>query len=108
MPFFDRRCPSCETVTTDCMEPSDAPTVLCEKCNAPTERVWLMGRANNIIGDEIDITIRNGLCNPDGSPRRYTSRTELRREEVRRGMTNHVVHQPGKGGDKSKHTVRWI
>lgn len=65
-------------------------------------------QANSVIGDEIDVTIRNGLCHPDGTPQRFTSRAELKREEKKRGMENHVVHIGSKGSDKSKHTTRWI
>lgn len=108
MPLFDRKCPQCALVHLDCLEPSDAPVVPCEGCGAATERVWLPGRSSNVIGDEIDITIHNGLCNADGTPRRYRSRTELKAEEKARGMMNYVVHQPGRGGDKSKHTSRWV
>lgn len=33
------------------------------------------------------IEIRHGLCNEDGSPRRYDSKTEIYREANRRGYT---------------------
>ena len=44
-------------------------------------------RAATVIGDEIDLVIRHGPCNEDGSPRRYRSRAELKREEFRTGWT---------------------
>lgn len=72
------------------------------------ERVMLPGKSNAVVGDEIDVEIRNGLCNPDGSPRRFRSRTELRQAERAAGMTNYVVHRGTKEGDRSKHTSRWI
>jgi hypothetical protein len=43
-------------------------------------------RAHGVVGDEIDITIRHGICNEDGTPRRYRSRLEMRREAERRGV----------------------
>lgn len=106
MPMYDRKCLSCEKVVVDCWESFSAPDPTCE-CGGIQERKIMPTRRAG-IGDEIDVTIKNGLCNPDGSPRRYTSRAELRREEQRRGMENHVVHIGSRGSDKSKHTVRWV
>ncbi len=60
------------------------------------------------VGDECDVMARNGLCNPDGSPRRYTSKAEMAREAKKRGLVNHVEHIGGKGSDKSKHTQRFV
>ena len=64
-------------------------------------------QANSVIGDEIDISIKNGHCWPDGSPRRWRSREALKREEKRTGIVNTVRHVGTKGGDKSKHTTQW-
>lgn len=63
-----------------------------------------------VISDDIPggLEIRHGLCNEDGSPRTYYSKSEIRTEEKRRGMVNYVRHRPPKGTDKSKHTSRWI
>lgn len=35
------------------------------------------------------IEIRHGICNEDGSPRRFYSKTEIKREANRRGVTLH-------------------
>lgn len=45
-------------------------------------------QSHGIIPDNIPggIEIRHGLCNEDGSPRRYDSKTDIRREAARRGM----------------------
>lgn len=108
MPIYDRRCPVCALVHLDRLEPVNNPDVVpCETCGAPTERVWI-GKGAAIIGDEIDVTIKHGLCNPDGTPRRYESRAELNREAKARGWVNHVEHKPGRGTDKSPHTSRWV
>jgi hypothetical protein len=48
------------------------------------------------------------LCNPDGSPRRFYSKTEIAREASRRGLVNHVEHVTGRGTDKNPHTTRWV
>lgn len=76
----------------------------CETCGAPIERLHKLG---TVIGDEIDVEIKHGLCNADGSPRRFRSREELKRAEAKAGMVNYVVHRGSRGGDKSKHTSRW-
>jgi hypothetical protein len=63
-----------------------------------------------VIGDDIPggMEIANGLCNPDGSPRRYYTKSEIAREAKARGYHNHVEHVTAKGTDKSPHTTRWI
>lgn len=67
---------------------------------------------SNVIPDDIPggIEIRNGLCNPDGSPRRYYSKTEINAEAKKRGLINMVTHvtDPRTGSDKNPHTTRWI
>lgn len=109
MPMFDRKCPICALVHFDRLEPAENPPVVpCEGCGAPTERVWLMGRANSVIGDECDVWVRHGLCNADGTPRHFDSKIAMAKEAKARGLVNHVTHQPGRGTDKSRHTVRWI
>jgi len=99
----------------------------CEHCQRPTKRLvihsgelWCTGchdatkgeitRANGVIPDEIPggVEIRNGLCNADGTPHRYYSKSEIAREAAKRGLVNHVVHIGSKGSDKSPHTVRWV
>src|SRR5262245_4601960 len=99
MPLYDKQCDTCERIVEDCYEQRDAPRVACKsvaggqlECTGTLLRVWLPGNANNVIGDEIDVTIKNGLCNPDGTPRRYRSRQELNREAQRRGLSNYVQH----------------
>lgn len=65
-------------------------------------------KVSGVISDECDIYAQNGICNPDGSPRRFTSKSDMAKEAARRGLTNHVEHMPPKGSDKSPHTTRWI
>ena len=81
--------------------------VPCPQCGDATEHIWLpCTRA--IIGDECDVTVENGLCNNDGTPRRYRSKSEMHKEAKKRGLEQHVVHQGSKGSDKSKFTSRWV
>ncbi len=65
------------------------------------------GAVGHAHGDECDVTARHGLCNSDGTPRRYTSKTEMRREAEKRGLTNYVRHTPPAGSDKCKETQKW-
>jgi hypothetical protein len=65
------------------------------------------GKAN-VIGDECDVWMRHGLCNADGSPRHYTSKEAIRRDEKKAKLTNYVEHRPYKGSDKSPFTSRWV
>jgi len=53
---------------------------------AMREVVEVANRAPNVIGDEIDIEVRHGICNEDGTPRRYTSKAEMRRVARARGL----------------------
>ena len=106
MRLIDLKCATCDRIQLDHLE-RDEPTPRPECCNAPMERVHLPTQRENVIGDEIDITIKNGLCNADGSPRRFRSRTELRKAEVKAGLTNVVRHIGRQGSDKSPHTTKW-
>lgn len=125
MPMYDRECQKCGQIKLDCWEPIETPDPKCERwvdpidgsfpyygdvgshCMGTMKRVWL-AKPSAVIGDECDVWAQHGLCNEDGSPRHYTSKQEMSREAARRGLTNYVTHLPGKGTDKSKHTVRWV
>lgn len=108
MPMYDRLCPDGHQMI-DCWEKVDTPSVPCKECGKPTERAWLTKPAN-VIADDIPggIWIRHGICNEDGTPRKYYSKSEMAREAKRRGLVNAVRHVgDDPGTDKSKHTVRW-
>jgi hypothetical protein len=60
------------------------------------------GSSAGVIQDSIEggLEIRHGLCNPDGSPKKYYSKTEIRRAANERGYTI--------GGDTPKpYRVNW-
>lgn len=127
MPIFDKRCNFCGHTVLDTYEATNAPKVSCPQrtsyeyyndedgtpitgsmaCGGTLERTWL-GKAASVIGDEIDVEIKHGLCWPDGTPRRFRSRSELKRVERQSGWSNHVVHIGERGSDKSPHTSRWV
>lgn len=109
MPMFDRRCEECGMEREDCLENANAPDTQCIDCGGVMKRVWLPGSANSVISDEIDVTVAEVVArNPDGSPRRFRSREELKRVTTANGWTSLVEHKPGKGTDKSKTTSRWV
>lgn len=74
-------------------------------------RAWVSGTPA-VIDDSIPggVLIKHGLCNEDGTPRRYYSHTEMRLEAKRRGMFNRVEHVASPGSDKNRgqHTQRWV
>lgn len=61
----------------------------CPRCGSEAKSPAPPNRAPGVFGDSIPggIMIRHGLCNEDGSPRRYDSKTEIKAEAARRGMT---------------------
>jgi hypothetical protein len=106
MPMFDMKCATCETVYDMFVKPGEQR--VCPECGQFLYKVFVPGHATAMIGDECDIMIKHGLCNEDGSARRYTSKQEIAREAERRGLTNVVQHRGTKSGDKSQHTSRWV
>lgn len=88
--------------------------IVCESCGKELvvgEWPWCPhGIGNsNVIGDDIPggVEIRHGICNEDGSPRRYYSKSEMVKEAKRRGLRNHVEHVTVPGTDKNPHTKKW-
>lgn len=77
----------------------------CPECSQPTTLVddGPIGQAASVIPDDIPggLDIYHGLCNADGSPRRYYSRSEIRREAERRGLT--IL-----GETPKPHRARWV
>ena len=115
MPIYDRRCKGngcadgCSYQILDRLEPVDFEAPPCPLCGGDTERFWKQGSHPAVIPDEIPggIEIRHGICNEDGTPRRYYSHSEMKREAKRRGLENLVEHVPTPGSDKSPYTTRW-
>ncbi len=107
MPMYDRRCAKCGIVHEDCWEPIKAEDPGCSSCGGTMERVFLPTGRGQVIGDECDVMMKHAICNPDGTPKRFTSKAEIKRAAERAGYTNAVTHIGAKGSDKSKHTTRW-
>lgn len=79
-------------------------------CGTQVRRVYLPCSSASVHGDDIPggMWIRNGICNPDGSPRRYDTFSSMRQEAKARGLVNYVEHKGTKGGDRSTHTQRFV
>ncbi len=110
MPMYDRQCGSCEHTLIDSWESVSAVDAACPKCGSATKRVWLT-KPSNVITDDIPggLEVRHGICNPDGSPRTYYSKSEILRTAKAAGWSNDVTHMPSsRGSDKSKHTTKWF
>lgn len=109
MPIYDRRCLSCGQIKPDCFEPLSAPDPQCG-CGGVLQRVLLPGRLHHVAPDSIPggMLVKHGICNPDGTPRRYDSYSEMRRVAKEMGLQNVVRHAPLPGTDKSKHTQQWV
>lgn len=45
------------------------------------------GLAPAVIGDEVDIYVRHGICDENGNPKRFRSKSELRRAAFESGWT---------------------
>lgn len=105
--MYDRRCDNGHELI-DCWEPVTVPTVICPECAANTTRVWF-AKASAVIQDSIEggVWIKHGICNPDGSPRKYYSKSEMAAEAKRRNVTNVVRHTTKEGTDKSPFTSKW-
>lgn len=54
------------------------------------------------------ILIHNAICHPDGSPKRYDSKSEIRKACEAQGWAPMVRHVGTAGSDKNPHTTRWI
>lgn len=113
MPMFDLLCDQCGGQHIDVLQALNTPPAVCPaiiggmKCTGLLQHAWL-SKPPAAVGDECDVTVRHGLCNPDGTPRRYTSKSDMAREAKARGLESYVVHRGTKDGDKSKFTTRWI
>lgn len=81
---------------------------LCEMCGQPTERLWQSRSSAGVNSDECDVWATNVICHEDGSPRHFSSKSEMVKEAAKHGMQPHVEHVTPRGTDKSKHTSRWI
>jgi hypothetical protein len=89
--------------------------VICDRCKKVLEvsdYPFCKGNAEDhvaghygVIGDDIPggVWIRHGICNPDGSARRYDTKSSITAEAKRRGFVQSPRHVDG-----DKHLSRWV
>jgi hypothetical protein len=109
MQFKERRFACANGHTAKLLRWDTDPDPDCPTCGAPTEREFtLTGKAPCVVGDECDVTVEHGICHADGTPKRYTSKADMRAAAKALGWTNVVEHKPMPGSDRSPHTTRWV
>lgn len=103
--FIDMRCAKCGAQKIDAyVTLADASTFpVC--CEQPMERLFVAQRTGGVIQDSIEggIEIKHGICNPDGTPRKYYSKTEIRKAAKAAGFDwgyDRNEHVPVRGTDK--------
>ena len=105
--MFDFRCRTCGHLFEGFVFSRDqAREVCCNTCGAGTEIVWLPQSGPHVVADSIP----GGLLieNLHSQPKRYYSRSELKRDMDAKGVEHRVRHVGAPGSDKSIHTQRWI
>lgn len=97
MPNYDRQCEKCQKTFIDCLEPMNAPMVICA-CGGDAPRIF--SSKASVIGDEIPggIMIEHGICNPDGSPKRYDTKSSIHEAAKKAGLVvGAFMHEPPRG-----------
>jgi hypothetical protein len=86
LPRYDMICKN-EHETIDLVKGVNDPFPPCPTCGEATSILWTQTAA--IIGDDIPggIEMRHGICNPDGTPKRYYSKTEIKRAANEKGLS---------------------
>ncbi len=90
----DAVCPECGREALD-IDVAEYPV-----CSCGIQMEWLPKRGcGDTLQDTIEggVMIAHGICNPDGSPKRYDSRAEIARACKAHGLENYVVR-----GNESK------
>lgn len=105
--LIDIKCASCDEIQED--RYVDLRVLEPHGCGGRFERVVLQKSAF-VHGDDIPggLEIQHGICHPDGSPKKFYTKSAIAKAAADAGYHNHVEHLPEKGTDKSPHTQRWI
>lgn len=120
--MVDTECPKCGNIVIDVLlrEKDETGAYIMPICGqqgdgvscGETVRRAYVGHAAYVVGDDIPggVWIRHGICNDDGTPRRYDSKSEMARAAKEKGLINRVEHVPSPGSDKNRgrHTQRFI
>src|SRR6267143_343845 len=112
MKMIDLQCSECGRTKVDHLvrDVDEPPPYNCPDCGTKTfDKVLLPSTMGTVIDDTIvgGFWAKNGICNPDGTPKRYDSWSDVRKAEEKAGVTNVVRHLGRPGSDKSKWTSKW-
>lgn len=88
---YDLYCPACLKEFTDLFwdyEVPHCPDCKEEACLSNRRKPNHFGTAPGVVGDDIPggMEIKHGLVNDDGSPKRFYSKTDIKREANRKGL----------------------
>lgn len=80
----------------------------CPTCGGATSTLW--AASASVAGDDIPggMWISHGICNEDGTPKKYYTKSDMARAAKAKGLANIVTHVTAPGTDKSRHTVKWV
>jgi hypothetical protein len=87
--FVDVSCPQCGHQIIDAfVTVPDYPD--CPNCHVQTVRLYLPSSVPAVKGDDIPggVWVKHGICNPDGSPKKYYSHSEIDRAAKEKGYVN--------------------
>lgn len=110
MTFKERKlwCDKCKIHAKKLLWDTD-PVPVCGDCGGEMEGFYGQdSKGPAVIGDEMDLMVPHGVCHPDGTPRRFTSKSDLRQALKAAGLQPAVRHVGLPGSDRSPHTTRWI
>jgi len=110
MTFKERKlwCDKCKIHAKKLLWDTD-PVPVCSTCGGEMEGFYGQdSKGPAVIGDEMDLMVPHGVCYPDGTPRRFTSKSDLRQALKAAGLRPAVRHVGLPGSDKSPHTSRWV
>lgn len=103
MPMYDVRCPQGHA---DEMFAHGADRLeSCRTCGSPVERLLMPARTS---AHSDDVPGGFWIENMAAEPLFFRSKSEHRRKMKELGLVPHVRHVGTQGGDKSRHTSRWV
>lgn len=112
MQMMDAQCVKCSLLREDFLVRGSGAIEPCVACGGTMERIVKQGVAASVRPDEIPggVLIKHGICNVDGTPKRYDRWSDVRKAAKDAGYENFVQHttDPKSGSDKSKFTTRWV
>lgn len=84
---------------------------ICDCGSRVTRMQTRPGTTASVHGDDIPggLDIKHGLCHPDGTPRRFYSKSDIRKAAKEANLTwGAIEHVPDRGSDKNRHTQKWV